>query len=788
MDQQTLVYIVWLIPLLPLLSFFTIMLLTRKHDRLSHSIAIGAMVISFVLAQIIFWNAVTQGGSHEAAQPAAVVEHSAETPAAAEGEHGYPAYIESSIPWLPQGINTLNMGVLVDPLTAAMLFMVPIACLMIFIYSVGYSNFNKKHDDHDKPGFPPHQGREPMYARFFAFLSLFAGAMLTLVVADNLLLLFIGWEIMGLCSYLLIGFWYARTYPDPNKITPRGAAVKAFMTTRVADVFMLLGIAFLYSSTGTLSFTEIFTPTVTHVLGQTPTPFLGFSMAAVIYLLLFIGTIGKSAQFPLHTWLPDAMEGPTPVSAMIHAAAMVSAGVYMVIRMFPILGGTVPHGELVTFTPMILIGTFTAAFAATIAFTQRDVKKVLAYSTISQLGFMISALGMGAWVAALFHLITHAFFKALLFMGSGSIIHGVEHGMHASHEQHETSAHYEQVLEGHGTEAAHDEHGHGHDDADPQEPDIDPQDMFNMGGLRKKMPATFWTFLIGGLSLAGFPIVTAGFWSKDEILGHAFSYPQYQIVFWTLVLTAFLTAFYTMRQISLTFLGQPRTEAAGHAHESHWTMITPLVILAFFAIVAGWVGIKADMPGLGLLIYGPFAQAGTAFEHFVEPVIATTIEAEVLSFNWMPLLIASTAGIAGLILGWWVYGRKPLAAGQPDPLEARMGGLYVLLKNKYYIDEIYNFVFVQPAKHFAAWMGDVFDRKGIDGVLHGIANGALRLSLAFRSFDTKVVNGGADGFAASIKAAGHWLRDIQTGRVQNYLLLALVSVVLLIALYITLFS
>jgi NADH-quinone oxidoreductase subunit L len=760
MDQQTLVYIVWLIPLLPLLAFFTIMLFTRKHDRLSHTIAIGAIAISFVLAQIVFWNAVAQSGSH------------------GEGAHASTAFVASSIPWLPQGMNTLNMGVLVDPLTAAMLFMVPIACFMIIFYSVGYGNFNKPHDPHDQPGFPPHKGREPMYARFFAFLSLFAGAMLTLVVADNLLLLFIGWEVMGLCSYLLIGFWYARTYPDPNKITPRQAAVKAFMTTRVADVFMLLGIAFLYSATGTLSFQQIFTPAVTHVLGQTL--MWGIPVAFIIYMLLFIGTIGKSAQFPLHTWLPDAMEGPTPVSAMIHAAAMVSAGVYMVIRMFPILGGTVPPGELVTFTPMIIIGAFTALFAATIAFTQRDVKKVLAYSTISQLGYMVAALGMGAWVAALFHLITHGFFKALLFMGSGSIIHGVEHGMHAAEHGHDDHAAAPAQAD-----ESHD--GHGHDDADPQEPDMDPQDMFNMGGLRKKMPVTFWTFLLGGLSLAGFPIFFAGFWSKDEILGHAFSYPQFQLVFWVLVLAAFLTAFYTMRQIALTFFGKPRTGAAEHAHESHWTILAPLVVLAVFAVIAGWVGIKSDMPGLGL-IDGPFATPGTPFEHFVEPVLATTIEAEVLPFNWTPLLIASTAGIVGLILGWWIYGRKPLAAGEPDPLEAKMGGLYVVLKNKYYIDEIYNVVFVQPVKRFAAWMGDVFDRKGIDGVLHGIANGALKLSLAFRSFDTKVVNGGADGLAASIKAAGHWLRDIQTGRVQNYLLLVLVSVVLLIALYITLFS
>jgi NADH-quinone oxidoreductase subunit L len=314
---------------------------------------------------------------------------------------------------------------------------------------------------------------------------------------------------------------------------------------------------------------------------------------------------------------------------------------------------------------------------------------------------------------------------------------------------------------------------------------MDPQDMFNMGGLRKKMPVTFWTFLIGGLALSGFPIITAGFWSKDEILGHAFTHDT--LVFWLLVLAAFMTAFYTMRQISLTFLGQPRTEAAEHAHESHWTILLPLVILAVFAIVAGWVGIKSDMPGLGL-VNGPFAKPGSPFEHLIEPTIASVIELEVLPFDWTPMLIASTAGVLGLVLGWWVYGRRSLAADQSDPLEQKMGGVYVLLKKKYFIDEFYNLAFVRPAQRFAAWMGDVFDRQGIDGVLHGIARGTWGLALRFRGFDTKVVNGGADSVAASIKSFGHWLRDIQTGRVQNYLLLALVSIVLLIALYITLFS
>ncbi len=764
MNEQTLVYLVWLIPLLPLLAFFAIVLFARGRDRLSHSIAIGAMFLSFILAQIVFWYAIGQGGEELAAHP-----------------------LTMDVPWLAQGDKIFSIGVMVDPLTAIMLFMVPIACLMIFIYSVGYGNFNKKPDSHDKPGFPPHNGREPLYSRFFAFLSLFAGAMLTLVVADNLLLLFIGWEIMGLCSYLLIGFWYARTYPDPNKITPRAAAVKAFMTTRVADVFMLLGIGFLYSATGTLSFQQLFTAETTRALASVL--FIGIPVAQVIYLLLFAGTIGKSAQFPLHTWLPDAMEGPTPVSAMIHAAAMVSAGVYMIIRMFPLIGGIVPRGQLVTFGPMIFIGTLTALFAATIAFTQRDVKKVLAYSTISQLGYMVAAVGMGAWVAAVFHLITHAFFKALLFMGSGSIIHGVEHGMHASHERHEKIAKADQILGGHLEEApeahaAHAEPDHGHDDEDPHEPEMDPQDMFNMGGLRKKMPVTFWTFLIGGLALSGFPIITAGFWSKDEILGSAFTHST--LVFWLLVLAAFMTAFYTMRQISLTFLGQPRTEAAEQAHESHWTMWLPLVILAFFALVAGFAGVKADMPLLGF-ISGPF-QTGSAIERFIEPTVLPALELEKLPFEWGPMLIGSTGALLGLFLGWWVYGRKPLAAGQLDPLEQKMGGVYVLLKNKYFIDELYNVVFVQPSQRFAAWMGEVFDRRGIDGVLHGIARGAWGLALRFRQFDMKVVNGGADALANSIKTFGHWLRDIQTGRVQNYLLLALVSIVLLIALYITLFS
>ncbi len=745
MDHQTLVSFVWLIPAMPLISFFAILLFTRGKNRLSHTIAIGAMLISFILAQIVFWN-VVGSGEELAANP-----------------------IAQSFPWLPAGATSFNMGVLVDPLTAIMLFMVPLACLMIFIYSVGYSNFNKPRDPRDEPGKPPEHGVEPLYSRFFAFLSLFAAGMLTLVVSDNLLMLFIGWEIMGLCSYLLIGFWYARNYSDPKKITPRGAAVKAFMTTRVGDVFMMLGIVFLYSATGSLSFREVFSAANTHALATAL--FIGIPAAQVIFGLLFIGTVGKSAQFPLHVWLPDAMEGPTPVSAMIHAAAMVSAGVYMVIRMFPLLAGTATEGAP-TFGVMAMIGGFTALFAATIALAQNDIKKVLAYSTISQLGYMIAALGIGAWVAAAFHLITHAFFKALLFMGSGSVIHGVEHGHHAleAHDDHALTA--DALVQ---AEHGHEEHAG---------PEFDPQDMFNMGGLRKKMPWTALTFIIGGFALSGFPLITAGFWSKDEILGEAYAHNP--IIFWTLALAALLTAFYTARQISLSFLGKARTEAAEHAHESHWTMILPLVILSFFAIFAGFAGTKGDFPIIGF-IRGPFVHTSW-FESFLEPAIAQTgIQLEAASFTLAPFIVSVIVALGGLFLGWLVYGRKPLAAGAPDPL-AKLGGVWTLLKNKYYIDELYAAVFVQPVTHFAAWMGDVFDRGVIDGVLHGIGRGAVSVATAFRSFDLSVVNGGADALANDVKRFGRWLREIQTGRVQNYLLFVLVSVVLLAALYITLFS
>src|SRR5574339_55734 len=692
--------LIWLIPLPPVLAFFLIVLFTNRSKWLSHTIAVGAAFLSWLGSMVVFVRAL---GVEDL------------------GEHPF----ESSIPWLPTGDTFFRIGVLVDPTTAAILFFVAITIFMIFLYSVGYHNFGQPKGDHDHKGLPPHGATvdehghkhvvpsvEPMYSRFFAFIGLFAFGMFTLVVSDNLLTLFVGWEIMGLCSYLLIGFWYA-------KPSARDAAVKAFITTRIGDVFMLLGIAYLYSATGTLSFREIFTEEILRTLATVPSGVLGFSAAGLIGLLLFIGTIGKSAQFPLHVWLPDAMEGPTPVSAMIHAATMVSAGVYMVIRMFPLI--SLDHQ---TMAVVAFIGALTAIFAATIAVAQNDIKRVLAYSTISQLGFMIAALGIGAYIAAVFHLITHAFFKALLFLGSGSVIHGMEHGVLHTGNHH-----------------------------------VDPQNMFNMGGLRKKMPITFWTFLIGGFALSGFPLVTAGFWSKDEILADAWVNGHW-IVFLVLAAAAFLTAFYTMRQVTLTFLGEPRTKEAEHAQETPWTMTTPLVILAFFAVTYGWVGIPEHFPLLGGLVPNWFHEfvGGTLAEH-----------PEAVEFSWIPLLTSLFVALGGLTLGWLVY--RNVGSPAEDRLQIPV------LKNKYYFDEIYDAVFVKPAYWFAENVVYKFMDQGvIDGILHIFGPVTDRFGSFIRTYiDLPVINRCfGDGSAEITYQAGAKLRAVQTGRIQQYLMFALV--------------
>jgi len=704
--------LIWLLPLPPLAAFALIVLGANRSKGLSHTLAVGAAGLSWLGSMLVFWKAIHTTGLAESA-------------------------IGSAHNWLPAGVEWLQIGVRIDPLSAVTLFFVAWTILAIFIYSIGYQNYSAPVGVHDQPGLPPHgalettaQGKvvhvpsiEPLYSRFFAFISLFAFAMYVLVISDNLLTLYIGWEIMGLCSYLLIGFWYA-------KESARNAAIKAFLTTRVGDVFMLLGLAALYSATGSLRFDVVFSPVVIERLASIPTGILGLSLAGLTGLLLFIGTIGKSAQFPLHIWLPDAMEGPTPVSAMIHAATMVSAGVYLSIRAFPLISaGWIPGNPLTT--PMFilaLIGTFTAFFGASIAVVQNDIKRVLAYSTISQLGFMIAALGVGSYVGAVFHLFTHAFFKALLFLGSGSVIHGMEHGALYSGEH------------------------------------VDVQDMWNMGGLRNKMPITFLTFVVGGLSLAGFPLVTAGFWSKDEILSGAFS-GEFWIVFIVLAVTALITAFYIARQITLTFLGNQRSEAANHAHESSKTMVYPLVLLSVFAVAAGWFGIPAGFPVLG-------GQTAGWFQTFLSPM--NPFESHAFeSHSLVPFFVSLVVSLGGLALGYQVY--KEMKADQVDPVKKALGPLYSLLQNKFYIDEIYSVVFIRPA----VWVAEQFtaiwlDKKVIDGVIHAVGaitplfGGILR-----NGFDKPFISDGGDALGDSLNEIGKSLRKVQTGRVQQYMIMTI---------------
>jgi NADH-quinone oxidoreductase subunit L len=709
--------LVWLIPLPPLVAFTLIVLLLNRSKRTSHWTALIGAGLSFLGAMVIVIKAIR-------------------TSTLAENPIG------STFNWLPTGSTWLKIGTVVDPLTAIMLFFVAWTVLMIFIYSIGYHNYSQPKGANDRPGLPPqgaeivehgHQHRvpsiEPMYSRFFALISLFAFAMYLLVISDNLLTLYIGWEVMGLCSYLLIGFWYA-------KDSARKAAVKAFITTRIGDVFLLLGIAALYSLTGTLNFREIFAnPAIMKGLTETISPVFDLSWAGLIGLLVFIGTVGKSAQFPLHVWLPDAMEGPTPVSAMIHAATMVSAGVYLSIRFFPLISAGWHPGEALTPTMTVLavIGAFTALFAATIAVAQNDIKRVLAYSTISQLGYMIAALGIGAYTAAAFHLFTHAFFKALLFLGSGSVIHGMEHGsLHTG------------------------EH-------------IDAQDMHNMGGLRRKMPVTFWTFVAGALALSGFPLITAGFWSKDEILSGAFNSAQ-MVIFVTLAVSALLTAIYTSRQITLVFLGEPRTESAKHASENKPVMTIPLVVLAFFAITAGWIGIPQAFPVFGKLSAG-------WLQGFLGSMLP--FEAEVEGHSLIPLATSVTVSLGGLLIGWLIY-RRYKESRQVDPLQRGLGPVFNLLQHKYWVDEFYALVIIRPVTWFAEKVSYEFiDKKIIDGFLHAIGRFGLWLGKLFRfGFDLPVVNGAGDGVASGAKGSGTLFSRLQNGKVQHYMGLAVLFLVI----------
>jgi NADH-quinone oxidoreductase subunit L len=717
------------IPLPPLLAFAVILLFTRRSRRLSTAVAVGMLALSFAGALILIGGALQRGDL--AGKP-----------------------IVQSIPWIPGPAaapgGAIPIGVLVDGLTVLTLFFVVVTLLAIFLYSIGYHNYGSPAGREDVPGLPPRgalvEGSggsihgpsvEPLYSRFFAFISLFAFGMLLLVFSDNLVTFFIGWEVMGLCSYLLIGFWFARE-------RARRAAVKAFLVTRIGDVLMLLGLALCWQFSGSLSLREILGAANLAHMAAVPSGVLGLSAAGLAALLLLAGTVGKSAQFPLHVWLPDAMEGPTPVSALIHAATMVSAGVYLLLRAAPLLSAAgSPATDAAAF-----IGAFTALLAAVIALTQNDIKRVLAYSTISQLGYMVAAAGIGAYGAAAFHLAMHAFFKALLFLGAGSVIHGVEHG----------AAHAGGLA--------------------------DAQDMRAMGGLAGRMPLTFITFLAGGLSLAGFPLLTAGFWSKDEILSSAFH--SSTAVFVVLSVSALVTAFYVGRQITLVFLGSPRSGAAERATEPSRWMLVPLAVLALFAVVAGWAGIPKDFPILGGILPNWIGQIAaqvppsmhatiTRLMETRSPICCTLVAPESPPFAIVVLAVSVCVSLGGLLAGWLTY--RTYEAGEKDPLEILLGPVHGFVQAGFRLDDLYRMVFVTPAR----WLADVLvsewiDHRVLDGWLHTFGRASASLGRALRRWiDLPIINGGADRLGEGTKRTGGEMRTLQSGRVQEYLLIGLVA-------------
>ena len=567
--------------------------------------------------------------------------------------HPDTAFVWNAFTWVAAGRLKVEWGFLVDPLTGVMLLVVGIIGMLVHYYSIGYMK--------DDPG----------YYRFFAYLNLFMFAMFVLILANNYLLLFLGWEGVGLCSYLLISFWF-------RKKSASQAGKKAFLVNRVGDFGFTLGMFLIFVTTGTLQFTGVFDRA----------EMIGSGTLLWICLLLFTGAVGKSAQFPLHVWLPDAMEGPTPVSALIHAATMVNAGVYMVARSYPLF----IHAHTAMLVVMI-VGTFTAIYAAYIAITQNDIKKVIAYSTVSSLGFMFLALGAGAWVAGIFYLFAHGFFKGLLFLCSGSVIHSM------------------------GGE----------------------QDMRKMGGLRKKIPLTFWTMLIGAIALIGvFPF--AGFWAKDEILGGAFV-GGYYVVWAVGIITAFLTAVFAFRLIFLTFYGECRAseEVQHHIHESSKVMTIPLVLLAIPAAL------------LGLVIGLP---PETGWIHtFLQPVF---FDLEHEKFAWLGvgggLMVFSVAvALVGVYIAYVMYIRRTELPGR---LAARLPVAYEASFNKLYMDQVYEVVPIRSTIAFAGWLWTFFDVKVIDGAVNGLA----RLW----------------------ELAGERLRPLQTGRVQNYALSIFAGMVVLV--------
>ncbi len=732
----------WLIPFLPACGAVILLLVGRFMPKILVSlIACGTIFTSFILTVLTFVQLL-----------------------------GLPAderIIHQTVyTWLEAGAFKAQAAFLIDPLSIIMLLVVTGVGFLIHVYSIGYMAGDKR------------------YSRYFGFLNLFVFAMLLLVSGDNLLMMFIGWEGVGLCSYLLIGFWFEKT---ANAV----AGMKAFIVNRIGDFGFIIGVILLFWSLGEVSgqWTISFTELREHAHYLTP------AIATAVGILLFVGACGKSAQIPLYIWLPDAMAGPTPVSALIHAATMVTAGVYMIARMNFVF--------IISPTAMMvvaIVGVGTALFAGTIGLFQKDIKKVLAYSTISQLGYMFLGVGVGAFAAAIFHLMTHAFFKALLFMGAGSVIHGT------------------------GGE----------------------QDMEKMGGLRKYMPVTFWTFMVGTLAITGIPGLS-GFFSKDEILWKAFSSPHGHWALWLVgLIAAGCTSFYMFRLLFKTFFGKNRRAAhgsEGHGHDSHsdgaayapahespWIMTLPLVILALLSIVGGYVGIPAIIGGANHI------------EHFMAPVFAplemhnkkvlksqddamgngdSIVKNDQLSRSPIPtpsvrdgegdlsltgfetsheavathgeaplehqegshgtelllMIVSVVVALGGISAAYYFYMVKPHL---PKQIAAKFAFIYNLVFNKYYVDEIYQKVFIKNLLRLNNFLAYQIDLGIIDWVVNAVGLGTVQASKGSGWTDATFVDGAVNGTATTVLAGGKVARIPQTGKLKHYLTWAVAGVVVVI--------
>jgi NADH-quinone oxidoreductase subunit L len=646
---------VWLTVALPLLGFLLNGTLSLKRPQAKSAVSLigtGVLVAAFAVAAAVFVQLRT---------------HPPEAPILVELWR-----------WIPSGALDIRLSFQIDQLSAVMMLVVTGVGSLIHVFSIGYMR------------------SDPGYARYFAYLNLFIVFMLVLVLGSNLPVLFVGWEGVGLCSYLLIGFWYQdKANADAGK--------KAFLMNRIGDFGVLVAMFLIWWSLRTLDFATIAERAPERLIA-------GGGLVTVITLFLFLGCTGKSAQIPLYTWLPDAMAGPTPVSALIHAATMVTAGVYLVARTSTLFAMAPLSSAIVAG-----VGAFTALFAASIGLRQYDIKKVLAYSTVSQLGYMFLAVGTGAYVAGVFHLVTHAFFKALLFLGAGSVIHAMHQAYHATHS-HE-----------------------------------DPQDMRNMGGLRTALPWTFALMLIATLAIAGIPPL-AGFFSKDEILAAAFGRGGAEPVwylFWGMgLLAALMTAYYMMRLMTMTFLGQSRLAPAEreHLHEAPWSMTGPLVVLGVLTVIGGLINLPA------------FAGGHHALETWLEPVVATAarimpVEMPHGQTEWLLIGGAVVIAVTGLLLGWKLTSSRPILPVKESPPDT---GLSLVLFRKYYIDEVYNTVIVKPLvaiSRFVLW-------KGVD---QGLIDGA-----------------GANGSAALARGLGWVGSRLQSGQLGFYIVVFLIGAVWLL--------